>query len=102
MKFVLRAAGTIDHKRDIRRDWYAGAMLIAVTFVAYLPALSAGFIWDDSNHVLHTGEQTSSRGLADLWNPRLHLMPQYYPVTHTSFWIEHHLWGNRPAGYHAV
>jgi tetratricopeptide (TPR) repeat protein len=28
--------------------------------------------------------------------------PQYYPVVFTSFWIEYHLWGLDPRGYHVV
>ena len=27
---------------------------------------------------------------------------QYYPLLHTSFWIDYHLWGLDPRGYHAI
>src|SRR5580658_7335890 len=29
-------------------------------------------------------------------------VPQYYPLTHTSFWIEYHLWQLNQFGYHLV
>jgi tetratricopeptide (TPR) repeat protein len=76
-------------------------LLAAMTLAAYLPALSAGFIWDDDAHV--TGNQTlrSLDGLRSIWfEPRT--LPQYYPLVHTSFWIEYHLWGLAPAGFHLI
>jgi hypothetical protein len=26
----------------------------------------------------------------------------YFPITNTAFWIEHHLFGDNPLGYHAL
>jgi hypothetical protein len=40
-------------------------------------------------------------GLRHIWlNPSSE--PQYYPLVHTSFWLECHLWGLAPLGYHLV
>ncbi len=71
------------------------------TLVAYFPATQAGYIWDDDsylteNHLLETGQ-----GLAKLWfEPGSH--PQYYPLVHTTYWLEMRLWGLNPMGYHLV
>jgi len=75
------------------------AALIVLTVVTYLPAMRAGWIWDDDYYVTHNLNLRSAGGLHDLWF-RLGAVPQYYPVTHTTFWIEYHIWGLRPAGFH--
>lgn len=74
----------------------AGAvLLIALTFAAYLPAWRAGFIWDDDDYVTANVTLRSLDGLRRIWlEPGA--VPQYYPLTFTTFWVERHLWGLRP------
>ncbi|MDB5294859.1 MAG: ogt [Phycisphaerales bacterium] len=74
---------------------------MAAVVLAYLPALWAGYVWDDDAHLPLSDLQRSLAGLWLVWTwPGA--TPQYYPLTHTSFWLEAQLWGLRPAGYHAV
>jgi tetratricopeptide (TPR) repeat protein len=78
----------------------AGAAFIVVaTFLAYLPAIRAGFIWDDDAHVTENVTLRSAEGLKLIWT-HFGATPQYYPMTHTSFWIEYGIWGARPTPYH--
>ena len=76
-------------------------MLVLVAIVAYLPATRVGFVWDDDSYVTH---ERHERTLSDLW--RIWVEPrsvrQYYPLVHTGFWIEYHLWRFDPRGYHMV
>ncbi len=72
--------------------------------VCYLPAmLWGGFVWDDfiwfqSRAVLEWS------GLGDIWSwpSRIHREVHYWPLTYTTFWLEHKMWGLAPAGYHIV
>ena len=82
-------------------DRGAAAALVVLIVVAYLPALGAGFVWDDDHHVTKNAALASTAGLAAVWTT-LDATPQYYPLTHTVFWIEHALWGLDPRGFHAV
>ena len=71
-----------------------------MTFLAYRPAWHGQPLWDDGAHMTRAGLQ-SFEGLGRIW-----LEPgatqQYYPLTHTAFWIEHRLWGSETLGYHLV
>src|SRR5262245_59396628 len=93
--------GRKKHAESGWREWLPYAALPALVFMAYLPALSGGFVWDDDYHVTNNSTLLSLDGLRRIWlEPGA--VPQYYPLVHTSFWIEHHLWGNDPHGFHAV
>ena len=81
--------------------WAWGAGLVLLVFAVYWPTLSNGFIWDDDLYIETNVPLSSLGGLYDIWfTPRA--IPQYYPLVHSMFWVEYHLWGTRPIGFHAV
>lgn len=76
-------------------------LLLAATLLAYTPAFRAGFVWDDDFHVTKNPNLLDLQGLRRIWlDPSA--TPQYYPLTHSSFWVEYRLWGPDPLGYHVV
>lgn len=83
----------------LRREFIAGVLLVCAVFIAYLPALRAGVIWDDDDYVTQNQTLRTPAGLAKIW---LHpsSTPQYYPLVHTSFWIEYRIWKLKAVGYH--
>lgn len=70
------------------------------TLLVYWPAVSAGFIWNDSEYVTQPGLR-SLAGLGRIWT-EVGATEQYYPLLHSVFWLEHRLWGDWPAGYHVT
>ena len=81
--------------------WLWGASLVLLACVAYWPTLGNGFIWDDDDYVQNNMTLASPAGLRNIWF-KLGAVPQYYPLVHSTFWIEHRLWGLDARGYHAV
>jgi len=79
----------------------AGLLLAAAVVASFWPSLSNGYIWDDDFYIWNNLALDTVGGLAAIWlDPRA--TPQYYPLVHTTYWLEHRLWGDHPAGYHAV
>jgi tetratricopeptide (TPR) repeat protein len=75
--------------------------LILLTFLAYLPALHCGFIWDDNLYVTQNPMLTDAHGLHEIWFSA-HTQSQYFPLVYTTFRLEHALWGLNPFGYHLI
>lgn len=75
-------------------------LLAALAFIAYLPALRGGLIWDDEAHVTRP-ELRSLSGLRRIWF-EFGATQQYYPLLHSVFWLEHRMWGEATLGYHLV
>ncbi len=83
-----------------KRDWSFCLILAVVTILAYQSAWHGGVLWDDEAHIggpeLHTLD-----GLRRIWFvPRT--TQQYYPLLHTSYWLQQRLWGDSTTGYHIV
>ncbi len=86
---------------QLREGIVPALALVAICIGAYAPALRAGFIWDDDQYVTENQTLRTLNGLGRIWlEPRS--IPQYYPLVHTTFWIEYRLWQLRPMGYHVV
>ena len=87
------------HSKSAGHALAAAVALAAMTLLAYLPVLRAGFIWDDDDYVTENLALRSLDGLKRIW-----FVPgtthQFYPLVHTSFWVEYHLWRLNPLGYH--
>jgi len=94
----------ISHSR--REVVWQALMLLAATLLAYLPVLDAGFIWNDDDlpAILALIQR---QGLSAVWFSSEAF--NFWPVTWTSYWIEHQLFGTNPAtglphpaSYHVV
>jgi len=85
--------------------WAGAIVIIAACFVAYIPAIRGGFIWDDDLYVTNNPMLKVPHGLYHIWFT-MNDSPQYVPLVYTTicttFWAEHQLWGYDPMGYHVV
>ncbi len=84
-----------------RRDLLWGALLVACVLVAYTPALGGDFVWDDDVYVINADTLRDLEGLKRIWVEPTSI-PQYYPLVHTTFWLEYQAWGLETLGYHLV
>ena len=74
-------------------------LILVMTILAYLPAIKAGYIWDDDDHFTKNELMNDGRGLWKIWTSASAV---YYPLVLTSFWIMRRLWGLHPLPYHGV
>ena len=90
-----------------REAWNDSAMpaltLALLVAIGFFPAFQAGFVWDD---VAFTEEPEILKpsGLKNIWFSPSDIRNEghYWPLTYTTFWLEHRIWGLQPLGYHVV
>jgi tetratricopeptide (TPR) repeat protein len=76
------------------------ALILAATWIVYVPAFHGGMQWDDEAHVTRP-ELRSAAGLYRIWF-EIGATQQYYPLLHSVFWFEHTVWGDSVLGYHLI
>jgi tetratricopeptide (TPR) repeat protein len=81
--------------------WLMATLLVLATLIAYQPLWHAGFIWDDDDYVTANWTLHNLDGLKHIWFDTT-ATPQYYPLVHTTYWLEYHIWKLNPLGYHIV
>src|SRR5262249_47878456 len=79
----------------LRREWLAGLALVALTVTLYAQVIDYGFTWDDDDNVTVNVNLRNAHGLRRTWTD-FRANQQYYPLTHTSFWLEYQAWRLNP------
>jgi len=76
-------------------------LLVGLVLLVYLPALKCGYIWDDDFYVQNNRTVRELSGIWSTWFD-IGVNQQYYPLVHSTFWLEYRIWGDAPMGFHAV
>src|SRR6476619_4637692 len=74
-------------------------VLATVTILAYRPDWHGGFLWDEDAYIINNELLTAPHGWQRIWFS-LDSPSQYFPLTYSTFRIEHALWGLNTTGYH--
>ncbi len=89
------------YRSPVYRKLVLSLALVTAVLVTYLPALRAGFVWNDDTYITDNPTLDGAWGLKQVWtNPRAN--EQYYPLVFTTFWVEKLLFGLDPTPYHVV
>jgi protein O-mannosyl-transferase len=86
-------------RRASVRTWALGLIGVAVILAAYARIFHGEFLWDDDAHIYANPTIVGPLGLKEIWTSG---KANYFPLTMTSFWVQHALWGLAPGPYHFV
>jgi len=87
--------------RSRAAPWAVPAAIAVITFLAFLPALRAGFVsWDDERNFV-TNPHYRGLGVAQLrWMWSTFLLGHYVPLSWMTLGLDYSVWGMNPQGYH--
>jgi Flp pilus assembly protein TadD len=83
-------------------------VLVALAGLVYLPTLESSFVWDDTALIVENKDLDAGLPVRFLGQSFTHwwasqgLVPHAYyrPLPMISFWLDHKVWGLKPAGFH--
>ena len=87
--------------------WWKVLLILVVTVVAYRGVIANGFVMDD-HHTVTDNPSVRSLTEAGSWFTSPYAVSQdrdkttYRPVAVASYALDHALWGEGPAGFHAT
>ncbi len=85
----------------ITEGWFGALVIVILTVLVYYPALRGEFVWDDNGWVGASAGNLlrDASGLGQMWGVpgTLH---QYFPLTGTTFWLDHLCWAGWTLPYH--
>ncbi len=99
MSDVAHAPQLAPHTGVFSKSFWAGACLFVLVVVPFLPAIHGQYTWDDNLALTDSAAVHAWNGLPTIWNPFRTDM-HFFPLTFSSYWVEHKLWGLDPTGYH--
>jgi tetratricopeptide (TPR) repeat protein len=80
-------------------DWFFAVVLILAVWLVYAPVWPAGFIWDDSSLIVENPSLVGWPGLKEIWTTH---QADICPLTLTTIWAIHALWGLTPLPFHLL
>jgi len=98
-KVATTSVGVPGQPSRFGRDWHWSLMLILAVILTYIPIWQAGFVWDDDTILTANPCIVGPLGLRQIWTTRA---ADICPLTLTTFWVEHALWGVASLPYHLV
>lgn len=89
------------HQGWLRQSAVPVLLIVSCALAAHAASLQATFLWDDDINLINNPHLHDLAGLRRLWF-HIGATNMYAPVTFTTLWIQHQLWGLNPFGYHLV
>ena len=93
-------AGSFVQHDAMAKNLLPALAIIATAIFVYTPALNGTWLWDDNLLVYSNSRLHNLAGLGKIWFAAP--ATDYWPLTFTLLWLEWHLWGDAPFGYHLV